>query len=187
VIFIALALLWGCSHRAAHEHGATAAADTLSNGLPRAHVEVISPDSARSLDFDTYLDFDRGQDGGIHGMREPDSRAVLTDFRADSAWVVDFCGTPCDHDGAYWVDADRFVLTGSTQTGERLDGPRCAYLDVYDFVAGCRSRWQTRIVDEAHFYWWSQALDSALAARVERAGFGGGADSSATSRGFSTR
>ena len=102
----------------------------------RALIEVVSPDSARSLDFDSYLDFGRGPDGNPLSEGEPDSRAVLADFKADSAWVVDFCGTTCSHDGAYWVDAERFVLTRTTQTGEQMDGPACPFLDIYDLRRG---------------------------------------------------
>ena len=81
----------------------------------RALIEVLSPDSVRALDFDTYLDFDSAPDGGMLAEREPDSRAVLADFRADSAWVVEFFGTASFHDGAYWIDSQRFVLTGASR------------------------------------------------------------------------
>ncbi len=153
----------------------------------RALIEVLSPDSVHSLDFDTYLDFDRGPDGGIQAEREPDSRAVLADFRSDSAWVVDFCGTSCLHDGAYWAGAEHFALTGATQTGEQADGPWCLFLDLYDLGARLRTRWLARTVTGPQFDRYMQAEDSALAARLERAGFGQSADSTASTRvGFPT-
>jgi hypothetical protein len=230
----AISLLPGCSHRSNQATITGSAADTLSNGLPRALlpklapwtqvwrysipslvadslkrnssapfkfdsgwagvgpfvetirsralVEVLSPDSVHSLDFDAYLDFDKGPDGNILAEREPESRAVLADFRADSAWVVEFCGTTCFHDGSYWVDAERFVLTGATQTGEQADGPWCPFLDVYGLRSRSCTRWLAPAVNAFRFQRYVQAADSALAARLERAGFGRGADSTASSR-----
>jgi hypothetical protein len=154
----------------------------------RALIEVLSPDSVHALDFDTYLDFDRAPDGGILAEREPDSRAVLADFRVDSAWVVEFCGTGCSHDGAYWIDSQRFVLSGATQTGDQLDGPLCPFLDVYALHSRMRTRWLGPVVDEARYARYAPAADSALAARLERARFGSGADSTAGTRvGFPAR
>jgi hypothetical protein len=153
----------------------------------RALIEVVSPDSTRSLDFDAYLNFGSDPDGGIEAEREPDSRAVLADFKLDSAWVVDFCGTMCAHDGAYWVDAERFVLTGDTQTGEQMDGPRCPFLDIYDLRSRLRTRWFGPTMSEAQSYRYALAVDSALSARLEQAGIRQGADSDARTRGFPSR
>jgi hypothetical protein len=234
LVAIATGLLPGCSGGTRRQYPPGSAADTLSNGLPRALlpklaawtlvwryaipgfepdsvlrswsapftfesgwagtggraetvrtralIEVLSPDSVHALDFDTYLDFDRAPDGGILGEREPDSRAVLADFRVDSAWVVDFCGTGCSHDGAYWIDPLRFVLSGATQTGEQMDGPLCPFLDVYDLHSRMRTRWLGPVVDGAHYARYEPAADSALAARLERARFGQGTDSTAGTR-----
>jgi hypothetical protein len=170
-----------------YESGWAGTGGRINSARTRALIEVVSPDSARSLDFDAYLDFGRGHDGNLLSEREPDSRAVLADFKADSAWVVEFCGTMCDHDGAYWVDAERFVLTGTTQTGEQMDGPRCPFLDIYDLRSRQRTRWSGSTVGDLQYYRHAQAADSALAARLARAGFGQGADSDASSRGFPGR
>jgi hypothetical protein len=154
----------------------------------RALIEVLSPDSVHALDYDTYLDFDRAPDGGILSEREPDSRAVLADFRVDSAWVVEFFGTAGFHDGAYWIDSQRFVLTGATQTGEQLDGPWCPFLEVYDLRSRLQTNWLGPDVDEMRFARYQPAADSALAARLERARFGPGEDSTAGTRvGFPVR
>lgn len=133
----------------------------------KALVDVLSPDSARSLDFDMYLDLDR--DG-----REPDSAPVLADFKSDTLWQVSFCGPSCFYDGAYWVDADRFALTGATQSGEQVDGPWCAFLEIYDLRTRRRTSWIGATVDEPGFARYQAASDSALADRLERAGFGNG-------------
>jgi len=153
----------------------------------RALIEVVSPDSVRSLDFNSYLDFGRAPGGDLLSEGEPDSRAVLADFRADSAWVVDFCGTGCSHDGAYWVDSERFVLTGTTLTGEQLDGPLCPFLDLYDLRSRLRTRWLGPTLGDLQFDRYTRAADSSLAARLERAGFGHDSDSDASSRGFRSK
>jgi hypothetical protein len=123
------------------------------------------------LDFDMYLDFDRGDDGTILLEREPDSAPVLADFRSDTLWEVAFCGTPCDFDGAYWVDSGRFALTGTVQSGPQEDGPRHGFLDIYDLRTRKMRSWATREVDDLHFARYGAARDSALVARLDRAGF----------------
>lgn len=148
----------------------------------RALIDVLSPDSAHSLDFDMYLDFDRDDDGKIAPMREPDSAPVLADFKNDTLWRVSFCGTPCFYDGAYWVNSDRFALTGATQTGEQADGPWCAFLEIYDLRSRRITRWLAPAVNAAAFGRYSSASDSALVERLEIAGFGNGPDSGAASR-----
>lgn len=134
----------------------------------RAGIKVLSPDSTRALDFDTYLDVGRGPDGAIELMREPDSSPELADFARDSVWRVAFCGTPCFYDGAYWLDRDRFALTGATQTGEQGDGPWCAFLEIYDLATRRLTRWNGPVVDEARRLRFVTASDSALSERIER-------------------
>jgi len=132
----------------------------------RALVDVLSPDSTHSLDFDMYLDFDAT--GGPNGMleREPDSAPILADFARDSLWQVGFCGTPCSYDGAYWVDNARFALSGSTETGDQLDGPRAPFLDVYNLLSHRRTRWLGPPVDARACARYAAAADSALEARL---------------------
>ncbi len=134
------------------------------NVRSRALVDVLSPDSAHSLDFDMYLDLDRGVID-----REPDSAPVLADFRSDTVWQVAFCGTSCDYDGAYWVDSGRFALTGTAALGPQADGPQHGFLDVYDLSTRLMRRWAIRAVDDARFTQYVAARDSALLARLEKA------------------
>lgn len=134
----------------------------------RALIDVLSPDSAHSLDFDTYLDFERDESGKIVLGREPDSAPVLADLRSDSLWHVEFCGTPCFFDGAYWADNHRFALTGATQTGESFNGPWAAFLDVYDLRARIRTRWLAVPVHDRAFERYRSASDAALIGRLEK-------------------
>jgi hypothetical protein len=148
----------------------------------RALVDVLSPDSTRSLDFDMYLDFD--PTGGPGGLleREPDSAPVLADFKRDSVWQVAFCGTMCFYDGAYWIDNDRCALTGAIQSGEQADGPWCAFLEIYDLRSYRSRAWLGPTVDAEGFERYRTASDSALTDRLMHAGLAAAADSSTTSR-----
>ena len=157
--------------------GAAGASDDIRT---RARVRVLSPDSTRSLDFDMYLDFDRDDRGAIRLLREPDSAPVLADFRSDTLWRVAFCGTVCAYDGAYWVDAERFALTGTTQSGPAADGPRQGFLDIYDLRTRMKSRWVIRLADDREYGRYAAASDSSLIARLEGAGFPGRRTSVAT-------
>jgi hypothetical protein len=150
--------------------GAAGASDDIRS---RARVKVLSPDSTRSLDFDMYLDFDRDESGAIRLLREPDSSPVLADFRSDTLWREAFCGTVCAYDGAYWADAERFALTGTTRSGPAADGPRQGFLDIYDLWTRRKSRWVTRLVDDRECGRYAAASDSSLIARLEAAGFPG--------------
>jgi hypothetical protein len=141
------------------------------NVRTRALVDVLSPDSTRSLDFDMYLDFDRGDDGKILLLHEPDSAPVLADFRSDTLRQVAFCGTTCFYDGAYWVDNERFALTGATQSGNQNDGPWQAFLEIYDLQTRRMISWVARPVDSGGFGRYRASRDSALIARLERARF----------------
>ncbi len=138
----------------------------------RALIEVLSPDSARSVDFDRYLVVDGETDGAPDFGREPDSAPVLRDFAADTIWTVDFCGTPCFYDGACWVDATRFALTGATRSGEQADGPWQAFLDVHDLFTHERSRWLSRPVDDEAFDRYQRAYGALLRARLREAARG---------------
>jgi len=148
----------------------------------RALVDVLSPDSTHSLDFDMYLEFDATGGPGDILEREPDSAPILADFARDSLWQVGFCGTPCSYDGAYWVDNARFALSGSTETGVQLDGPRAPFLDVYDLRSHRRTRWLGPQVDDRAGARYAAAADSALEARLLRAGLATADRSSTTSR-----
>jgi len=138
----------------------------------RAHalIDVRSPDSSHSLDFDVYLDFERNESGKIVLGREPDSAPVLADLKSDSLWRVAFCGTPCFFDGAYWADDRRFALTGATRTGAGSNGPWAAFLDVYDLRTRTVTRWLASPVDDHAFDRYRSASDAALIERLEDAG-----------------
>jgi hypothetical protein len=152
-------------------HSWAGAGRISDNVRTRVSVDVLSPDSTHSLDFDMYLAFDRDVDGTILLEREPDSAPVLADFRSDTLWRVAFCGTPCEYDGAFWVDPARFALTGTAQSGPQADGPRRGFLDVYDLRTRQMRSWASREVDDVRFARYGAARDSALVARLERAGF----------------
>ncbi|MEO5988088.1 MAG: hypothetical protein ABIU54_12600 [Candidatus Eisenbacteria bacterium] len=136
----------------------------IPDARTRAGIEVLSPDSSKSVDFDVYLSIEAG------GSREPDSSPALADFKSDTLWRVAFCGTACFYDGAYWLDANRFALTGASQTGEQADGPWGAFLEVYDLQSHRRTRWLSRSVDAERFERFRAANDSALTSRIERGG-----------------
>jgi hypothetical protein len=134
-----------------------------------ASIVMLSPDSSRALDFDSYLEFARDDDGSIDVGREPDSAPTLADFASDTTWRVAFCGTPCFYDGGGWVDTQRFVLTGATRTGDDADGPWCPFLELYDLRARRLDRWQGAPVEAIGFERFRIASDSALVARLESA------------------
>jgi hypothetical protein len=147
-----------------------------------AGVDVLSPDSSHSLDFDWYVEFERDPDGTIVPGREADSSPILADFARDSVLQVTFCGTTCFYDGAYWVDAHRFALTGAARTGAQADGPWAAFLEIYDLTSQRCARWRARPADDTAFGRYQAASDSSLARRLERAGFGKGFNPNADSR-----
>lgn len=162
----------GASSPFAFDYGWPAPAGEPSSGVrARALIDVLAPDSAHSLDFDMYLDFDRDEDGRTRILREPDSAPVLADFGSDTLWRVTFCGTPCFYDGACWVDAARFALTGATRSGPQADGPWQPFLELYDLNDRRRTRWVARPVSDPQFGRYQSASDSALIERLERAGF----------------
>ena len=136
----------------------------------RALIDVMSPDSTRSLDFDAYLVFVRGPEGELQIGREPESRPVLADIEADTLWQVEFCGTSCFYDGAYWIDAQTFALTGATRSGEQGTEPWCGFLDVYDMRSRQRTRWLARTVDAQGFERYTAASESTFAARLKQPG-----------------
>src|SRR5258708_15958928 len=121
------------------EGGWAGAGRSVDGVRSRARVDVASPDSAYSLDYDMYQDYSTGPDSSVSVEGEPDSSPILADFRRDWVYPLDFCGTGCFHDGAYWVDANRCALTGGAQSGEQADGPMRPVLDVFDLRTHLRS------------------------------------------------
>lgn len=136
----------------------------------RANIIALSPDSVRALDFDRYLDFDVDPDGNIRILREPDSAPVLTDLVADTLWIVEFCGTSCFYDGAYWLESSRFALTGCVEASDQPEGPWRAFLDIYDLNSHQVSRWWAHEVNRADLERYVSASEAALAARLRTAG-----------------
>lgn len=106
---------------------------------PLANRYVWSPDKSKFIDF-------------LSSYGEPDS--VLTVFNRGGdgrTETVDFCGTPCGFDGAFWLDESRAVALGHAE-GTKADGtPLCVgegdgqkcyshlTVTVYDFGKGART------------------------------------------------
>lgn len=132
----------------------------------RAGILVLSPDSVHAVDFDRYIEVDP-----VRGwlFRDVDSSPMLVDFVADTLWTVDVCGTSCSYDGAAWIDADRFALTGLTQSRPDGEGPLQAFLDVYDLRARTGRRWLGTPVEDAAWRRFSSATAADLGRRVQRA------------------
>ena len=140
------------------------------NVRTRAGIEVLAPDSLHAVDFDMELEVTREPDGIVRPERDVDSGPILADFARDSLWIVDFCGTPCGFDGAAWLDASRFVVVGTTQTGAGMDGPWAAFVDLYDLQRRTMTRWLSSPVTDARLAMYSNAAESTLAARLAAAG-----------------
>ncbi len=143
----------------------------------RALIVVLSPDSAHAVDYDRYLSFD-AEGGSLDVGREPDSAPMFFDYAGDTLWTIDFCGTTCFYDGAYWIDAGRFALTGATRTGDDANGPWQPFLDVHDLRTHARTRWLARTVDDEAFARYQRAYDALLRARLREALQGGQATTS---------
>lgn len=131
----------------------------------RAGIVTLSPDSTHALDFDRYVDIDP-ESGSLE--RDVDSSPMLWDYAGDTLWTVAFCGTSCAYDGGAWLDANRFVLTGTTQSGPNYDGPAQPFLDLYDLAGRTTRRWLGAPVTEDALRRFGQACEASLSARVAR-------------------
>ncbi|MFI5370694.1 MAG: hypothetical protein ACHQ52_03980 [Candidatus Eisenbacteria bacterium] len=148
--------------------------DYLSAGLSRGAakdigdraLDVYSPDSSRFLNFDRLTEVGWDEDGTLALDRDADSAPILGDVKSDTLWQVDFCGTSCSFDGAYWVDAGRFALTGLTNSEQ--DSLCRAFLDVYDLQTRQVRRWLGQPVNQPTLTRYQAASDSALGARLKR-------------------
>ena len=119
-----------------------------------------------------YVDFLRDGNGKVVVSGDVDSAPLLADFAKDSLWQIAFCGTPCFFNGAYWVDARRFALTGAVESGAHDDGTWRGFLDIYDLRTGLVTGWVSSLVDGEQLRRVVSATDSALVERLERAGLG---------------
>jgi len=142
--------------RADFEWGGKDARDIGDRGL-----DVWSPDSARWLNHDYFIE--AGAEGGsVEFGGDVDSAPVLGDVKRDSVGRLDFRGTSCAFDGAWWIDNSRFVLIGNTEADLDTTGNREFSLDLYDLHAMRRSRWLGRPLGDAQFARYHAACDSSL-------------------------
>jgi hypothetical protein len=125
------------------------------------NLDVWSPDSTRWLNHDFYIE--AGEEGGsIEFGGDVDSAPVLGDVKRDSVGRLDFCGTPCAFDGAWWIDDSRFVLIGNIEADLDTTGNREFFLDLYDLNAMRSTRWLGRPLSEGQFARYLAACDSSL-------------------------
>ncbi|HTM67990.1 MAG TPA: Gmad2 immunoglobulin-like domain-containing protein [Candidatus Binatia bacterium] len=111
---------------------------------PAANRYVWSPDRTRYVDY-------------LASFGEPDSTLTLYGRTDASLETLDFCGTPCHFDSAFWLDADRVAVLGRTE-GLKQDGtPLCLpaaaneehhcydrlTLTVYDLARGARTSYRS--------------------------------------------
>lgn len=124
---------------------------------------VYAPDSTRVVDPDSYLEVSR-EATRISVGGEPDSKPVLIDLKTRSVTVLEFCGTDCSFDGAFWLDALRFALTGTVVLD--TTGARCGRVRLYDLNDGTVTEYQLpALVDRSAWMRFEMALDSARVAR----------------------
>ena len=121
---------------------------------------VYSPDSTRAIDPDRYLELSR--DGGrVDLEREPDSKALLIDLRTRSVATLEFCGTLCAFDGAFWIDSLRFALTGAVVVNDSTNAS-CGRVRLYDLNAGTVTEYRLpTLADPVALARFRVALDSA--------------------------
>lgn len=90
---------------------------------------------------------------------EPDSSVRLFNRNGDGRIeTVAFCGTPCSFDAALWLDENRAVVVGQTESLDENGSPSCSNardgwscdrrltIDVYDLASGEKGRY----VSSAH-------------------------------------
>lgn len=131
------------------------------------NLDVWSPDSTRWLNHDFYIEASE-EGGSVEFGGDVDSAPVFGDVKRDSVARLDFCGTPCAFDGAWWVDNSRFVLIGNIEADPDTSGNREFFLDLYDLNAMRRSRWLGRPLSEARFKCYLAACDSSLGVLYRR-------------------
>ena len=120
-----------------------------------------SADSTRIVEADSYRLF---VDGAPELWGEPDSAPALADLRADSLWILATVGTTGGFEDAFWIDSNRFVITGY---GERQFEPwqGGGELWAYDLARGTLTRYSTPDVDKATYDRYVAAAKAALRAR----------------------
>ena len=120
-----------------------------------------SPDSTRIVEADSYRLI---VDGAPELWGEPDSAPALADLNADSLRILVTVGTTGGFEDAFWIDANRFVVTGY---GERQFEPwrGGGELWAYDLARGTVTRYSTPDVDKATFDRYVEAAKAALRSR----------------------
>ncbi len=88
-----------------------------------------SPDRSRVVDPNWYREWDPDRN---EYMYEPDAVTELLDFTTRTGTFLQFCGTGCRNDAAFWLDRERFALVGWTDTdmGDSLFAPRVTVYDL---------------------------------------------------------
>ena len=120
-------LAWGPAH--ALDVSYARACRPCSLASPRDPKFVASPDGALELDPNLYFEFDTGR--GL-ALWDADAAIELFDVRAESSWVLAFCGTSCRHDAGAWIGPRRFAVAGisSNDSLPELLVPRVILVDV---------------------------------------------------------
>jgi hypothetical protein len=127
---------------------------------------VTSPDSTRVVNPDAYLVVTR-TDNGVDVAGEPDSKPVLIDLKTKSVATLEFCGTGCGYDGAFWLDPLRFALTGSLVVNDSTM-IRCGRVLLYDLGAGTLSEYRLPPLADAAA--WGSVFTAVDSARQRRYG-----------------
>jgi hypothetical protein len=141
----------GLASRARGTHGA----------IGERGLYMYSPDSCRFVNFNMYAEVTRDKDGRLIAGDDPESAPVLGDLVADTLWMIGICRACCSFDGAYWVDASRFVLTGMTVVDCETSRP---FVNLYDLRLRRVRRWLGTPVTSADWSRYNAARDSALVA-----------------------
>lgn len=108
---------------------------------------ALSPDSTRIAEPDSYRQL---VDGAWELWGEPDSAPALLDLRADSLSILTVVGPAGGFEEAFWVDGDRFAITGY---GERRFRPWTGGGDLWvcDLARGTLTYYHTPDVDSTAF------------------------------------
>jgi hypothetical protein len=128
---------------------------------------VLAPDSSRAIDPDWYAAI---SGGAIE--RDVDSCPVVYDLRERRAHWLGTVGTCCRTDGAFWIDAHRFVVWGFEESMAPEPLRHRGVLRVFDLRDSTQARYYTPEVGEPGLDAYRQAFESwALehAGRVARA------------------
>lgn len=106
---------------------------------------VVSPDSARAVDPDWYTVLIGAEEGLLSVAHDADSCPVVYDLATRRAHWLGTWGTCCRRDGAFWLDAQRFVVWGFRESMFPEPYRWRGALDLYDLRD---STWSTLYTPE---------------------------------------